>query len=64
VGPDLGKFAWRQFALQTSLPRGTHLLMSRATDQAGNVQPQVRLENVSGYNNNSWLDHGLSVVVA
>jgi sulfite oxidase len=64
VGPDLGKFAWRQFALQTSLPRGTHLLMSRATDQAGNVQPQVRLENVSGYNNNSWLDHGLSMLVA
>lgn len=64
VGPDLGKFAWRQFALQTSLPAGTHTLVSRATDAAGNVQPQVREENLAGYNNNSWLDHAVKVTVA
>jgi DMSO/TMAO reductase YedYZ molybdopterin-dependent catalytic subunit len=64
VGPDMGKFAWRQFALKATLPAGTHTLVSRATDMDGNVQPEQRLENVSGYSNNSWADHGVTVVVA
>ena len=64
VGPDLGRFAWRQFAVQMNLPAGTHVLVSRATDAAGNVQPEQRVENVGGYNNNSWADHGLKVTVA
>lgn len=64
VGPDLGPFAWRQFALQANLPAGSHVLVSRATDAAGHVQPQQREENVSGYSNNSWADHAVTVVVA
>jgi DMSO/TMAO reductase YedYZ molybdopterin-dependent catalytic subunit len=64
IGPDLGRFAWRQFVLQARLPAGEHLLLSRATDQAGQVQPEQRLENTHGYNNNSWADHGVKVVVA
>ena len=64
IGPDLGPFAWRQFVLQTNLPAGTHLLASRATDTAGNVQPQEREENAQGYNNNSWADHAVSVTIA
>ncbi len=64
IGPDMGKFAWRQFALQAKLSAGTHMLVSRATDMDGNVQPEQRIENLSGYNNNSWLDHGVTVVVA
>ncbi|WKB53110.1 sulfite oxidase [Eleftheria terrae] len=64
VGPDLGKFAWRQFALTAELPAGTHLLASRATDAAGNVQPEARVENVGGYNNTSWRDHAVQVTVA
>ncbi len=64
VGPDLGKFAWRQFALQAKLPPGTHTLASRATDAAGNVQPEQRIENVSGYNNTSWADHAVKLTVA
>jgi len=64
VGPDLGPFAWRQFVLQANLPAGTHVLASRATDAAGNVQPQQREENTAGYGNNSWADHSLSVVTA
>ena len=64
VGPDLGKFAWRQFVLQATLPPGTHALASRATDTAGNVQPELRIENVSGYNNTSWADHAVKVTVA
>lgn len=63
VGPDLGKYAWRQFVLQARLPVGDHILASRATDVAGNVQPEVRLENKSGYNNTSWADHAVKVTV-
>lgn len=64
VGPDLGKYAWRQFVLAAKLAAGTHTLLSRATDMAGNVQPEQRLENVGGYNNNSVLDHAVSVTLA
>ncbi len=64
VGPDLGKYAWRQFVLQAKLPAGSHMLASRATDSAGNVQPETRGENQSGYNNTSWADHAVTVNVA
>ena len=64
IGPDLGKFAWRQFVMQARLQPGTYLLASRATDTAGNVQPETRVENVSGYNNTSWADHAVKVTVA
>lgn len=64
VGPDLGKYAWRQFVLQAQLPAGSHMLASRATDTAGNVQPEMRGENKSGYNNTSWMDHAVAVTVA
>ncbi|MET0333546.1 MAG: molybdopterin-dependent oxidoreductase, partial [Rhizobacter sp.] len=64
VGPDLGPFAWRQFVLQAHLPAGNHVLVSRATDAAGNVQPQQREENAAGYSNNSWADHGVNVAAA
>lgn len=64
VGPDMGKYAWRQFVLQAQLPKGSHVLASRATDDKGNVQPETRGENQSGYNNTSWADHAVSVTVA
>jgi sulfite oxidase len=64
VGPDLGRYAWRQFVLATRLPTGQFTLASRATDTAGNVQPEVRLENAGGYNNSSWADHAVRVTVA
>ena len=63
VGPDLGRYAWRQFALAARLPAGTHTLVSRATDMAGQVQPQARMENAGGYNNTSWSDHAVKVTV-
>ena len=62
-GPDLGKYAWRDFVLSVELAPGTYTIASRATDTAGNVQPEQRVENVSGYNNNSWADHALKVTV-
>ena len=64
IGPDMGKYAWRQFALQADLPKGTYTLASRATDDKGNVQPETRGENQSGYNNTSWADHAVTVTVA
>ncbi len=63
-GPDLGAFAWRQFVIDATLPPGSHTLASRATDAAGNVQPELRVENVSGYSNTSWADHAVKVNVA
>jgi len=64
VGPDMGKYAWRQFVLQATLPKGKHVLASRATDDQGNVQPETRGENQSGYNNTSWADHAVTITVA
>lgn len=63
VGPDLGRYAWRQFAFAARLPAGQFTWASRASDSAGNVQPERRLENAGGYNNNSWADHALTVSV-
>ena len=63
VGPDLGRFAWRQFALPLQMAPGNYVVTSRAIDAAGNVQPQDRLENLHGYNNNSWADAAVKVVV-
>ena len=64
VGPDLGRFAWRQFVLPIQLAAGTHVLTSRATDASGNVQPESRIDNTGGYNNTSWQDHAVTVTVA
>jgi sulfite oxidase len=63
VGPDLGRYAWRQFVVSLPLGAGQHTLASRATDDKGQVQPENRLENERGYNN-SWLDHAVVVTVA
>ena len=64
VGPDLGKYAWRTFALIAKLPAGKHELVSRVTNTEGESQPEQRRENNRGYNNNSWRDHGVTVTVA
>lgn len=64
VGPDLGRFAWRQFALPLRMAAGKYMVVSKATDAAGNTQPERRLENAHGYINNSWADHGVQVTVA
>jgi sulfite dehydrogenase len=64
VGPDLGKYAWRQFAFVAKMPAGEFTLASRATDSVGNVQPEQRVENAGGFNNTSWADHAVKVTVA
>jgi len=64
IGPDMGRYAWRQFALELTLEAGAYTLASRATDDAGNTQPAERLENHRGYGNTSWRDHSVTVIVS
>ena len=61
--PDLGANAWRGFLFKTQLKPGAYTLYSRATDQAGEVQPRERVPNERGYGHNGWFDHGLQVQV-
>ncbi len=61
VGPDLGRFAWRRFALPMRMAAGNLVLVSRATDSAGDTQPEERLESARGYSNDSWADHAVAV---
>lgn len=63
IGPDLGKYAWRDFVLVADLPAGEHQLASRVTNDDGDTQPEERLENNRGYLNNSWRDHMVTVKV-
>jgi sulfite oxidase len=63
LGPDLGRYAWRPFALGVDLPAGKHTLVSRATDSEGKAQPEDFPPNQSGYSNNGWKDHGVTVDV-
>ena len=62
-GPDLGRYAWRNFRLEVDLSAGNHVFASRATNGSGETQPEQRVENERGYMNNSWRDHALTVVV-
>ena len=64
IGPDLGRFAWRQFSLPLRMTPGNYVLVSRATDAAGSVQPEQRLDNAHGYSNNSWKDPAVMLSVA
>ena len=64
VGPDMGKYAWRQFVFPLVLASGTHTLMSRVTDMQGTVQAEGRIENTGGYGNSSWRDHAIKVTVS
>jgi sulfite dehydrogenase len=63
IGPDLGRYAWRQFVLPVQLKAGTYTLVSRAKDRDNNLQPRERPENAAGYNNNGWADHGVKLTV-
>ena len=64
VGPDLGKYAWRQFVAAVDLKPGQYEITSRATSEDGTVQPEERVPNNRGYLNNSWRDHMIAVTVA
>jgi len=63
IGPDLGRYAWRQFVLPVTLKPGTHTIACAAIDVKGARQPEFRVDNTGGYNNNSWRDHALTITV-
>ena len=63
-GPDLGPNAWRTFSLEANLAEGNHLLVSKATDTAGESQPEHFPANHRGYGHNGWRDHGLAIEVS
>ena len=60
VGPDLGKYAWRQFVLEANLAPGNYNLASKASG-GGKTQPELRYENRRGYAHNGWKDHSVNI---
>ena len=64
IGPNLGRFAWRPFVLQTQLKPGTYTMASRVTDSQGRVQVETTPDNAGGYLNSGWLAHAVKVTVA
>ncbi len=60
VGPDLGKYAWRQFVLEANLAPGSYNLASMASG-GGKTQPELRMENRRGYAHNGWKDHSVNI---
>jgi DMSO/TMAO reductase YedYZ molybdopterin-dependent catalytic subunit len=63
VGPDLGRFAWRQFVLPVKLDPGNYVLASRVQDVKFNWQAETTPENAGGYLNSGWRSHALAVTV-
>jgi DMSO/TMAO reductase YedYZ molybdopterin-dependent catalytic subunit len=64
IGPDLGRYGWRQFVRPVTLGPGTYTIACAAVDVEGNRQPELRVDNTAGYSNNSWRDHALTITVA
>jgi sulfite oxidase len=64
VGPDLGRFAWRQFALTTKLAPGSYTMVSRATDSTGKAQPENVEPNGGGYGHNGWRAPAVALVLS
>jgi sulfite oxidase len=50
------RWTWNFWAATVTLPKGSHTLIARATDSAGNTQPESvdQLWNFKGYMNNAW----------
>lgn len=63
-GPNLGRYAWRNFVLPVRLASGAYEITSRAIADDGEVQPELRVENERGYAHNGWRDHAVKVTVA
>ena len=64
IGPNLGRYAWRPFVLQTQLKPGGYLIASRVTDSQGRVQVESTPDNAGGYLNSGWRAHAVQVTVA
>ena len=59
--PNL-KYAWVRFELNWDAPTGTHSLMTRATDELGNTQPDTIPFNKLGYMFNMVHPHPVTVL--
>ncbi|MDO9025824.1 MAG: sulfite oxidase, partial [Zwartia sp.] len=64
VGPDLGKYAWRQFVLAANLKAGQYDVSCRVTTKAGVEQVATSTENAAGYLNSGWIAHTVKINVA
>jgi sulfite oxidase len=64
LDPDLGRGAWRQFEFTFAATPGNHTLASRATDEAGNTQPEQGGANLRGHRANGWRGPAIDVVVS
>ena len=64
VGPDLGKYAWRQFVLAATLKAGQYDIACRVTTKSGVAQVAVSTENAAGYLNSGWQSHAVKIDVA
>jgi sulfite dehydrogenase len=63
-GPDMGRYAWRQFVLPVTLAAGSYDITSRAIAADGEVQPELRVENERAYAHNGWRDHAVKVTAS
>ena len=63
LGEDLGRFAFRPFSFAvTSLARGKHTMMARATNKIGQGQTAELIVNPAGYHHNVM--HSVTLIVA
>jgi sulfite oxidase len=53
IEDDGGRYGFSVFAAAVTLSPGSHVLRSRATDEAGHVQPETAVWNPSGYLHNA-----------
>jgi sulfite dehydrogenase (cytochrome) subunit A len=53
LGPDLGRYSFREWQTVVRLPRGKHELQVRAINRIGQSQPAAPLWNPSGYMRNA-----------
>lgn len=64
TGPDLGKYAWRQFVLAANLKAGQYDVACRVTTKSGVDQVALSVENAAGYLNSGWQAHAVKITVA
>jgi len=53
LGPAISPAAWREWSSDWTPPRGTHELIARAMDAAGEAQPESQRRDPLGYENNA-----------
>jgi DMSO/TMAO reductase YedYZ molybdopterin-dependent catalytic subunit len=63
TGPDLGKFAWRQFVFATNLKPGTYDVACRVTTLEGKKQVAETTINNGGFLNSGWVAHKVQISV-